>query len=128
MLISCAFVVFRYMEGSKKVERFLAFLNNVGKKGDEVFEELKAFLASQGIELSDCRGQSYDNGSNMAGKYKGVQALLTAENPKARFCPCYAHSLNLVGVRCAECCSEAIRYFGMLQEVYNFFHSLNEQI
>lgn len=114
-------VVFRYMEGSKKIERFLTFLSNVGKKGDEVFEELKAFLASQGIKLSDCRGQSYDNGSNMAGKYSGVQARLTAENPQALFCPCCAHSLNLVGVHCAESCSEAIRYFAMLQEVYNFF-------
>lgn len=30
------------------------------------------------------------------------------------------HILNLVGA-CAECCLEALNYFGFLQAVYNFF-------
>ncbi|XP_055843517.1 uncharacterized protein LOC129910240 [Episyrphus balteatus] len=34
---------------------------------------------------------------------------------------CAAHSLNLVGVRAAECCIGAISFFGFVHTLYNFF-------
>ena len=52
-------------------------------------EELK-------IPFEDCRGQSYDNGANMRGKNKGVQARLLEMNPRALFVRCGAHTLDLV--------------------------------
>ena len=52
----------------------------------------------KGIDIGDCRGQGYDNGANMSGRVKGVQAQILKENPLATFSPCAFHTLNLVGV------------------------------
>ena len=48
-----------------------------------------------GINFIDCRGQSYDNASNMSGQYNGMQAHFKKVNPLA--IPCAAHSLNFWG-------------------------------
>lgn len=73
------------------------------------------------IKIDDCRGQSYDNASNMAGVYNGLQAKIKKKAPLALFIPCAAHSLNLVGSCAAESCEEACKFFMLLQEVYVFF-------
>ena len=57
----------------------------------------------------------------MAGKYNGVQAVLTRQNSNCIFSSCGNHSLNLVGVDCVESCREAITYFGTIQQLYNLF-------
>jgi len=57
-------------------ERFLKFLSTNGQSAKELYESLSSFLAPAGINIKNCRGQSYDNASNMSGKYEGVQALL----------------------------------------------------
>ena len=69
----------------------------------------------------DCRGQGYDNCTNMAGVYNGAQAIVTKLNNLAFYSNCAAHSLNLCGVNAAECCEEVITFFGILQKTYNFF-------
>ncbi|GJQ77776.1 hypothetical protein Trydic_g16039 [Trypoxylus dichotomus] len=48
-----------------------------------------------GLEIKDCRGQGYDNGSNMKGSYSGVQARILEINPRAFYMPCASDSLNL---------------------------------
>lgn len=63
----------------------------------------------------DCRGQGYDNGRNMSGKYKGAQSCILRKNEYAVYSPCGAHTLNLVGVNSAECCPQAITVFGVVQ-------------
>ena len=68
-------------------------------------------------------GQGYDNGVNMAGKYNGVQALLSLESSNCTFSSYVNHTLNLVGVDSAESCKKAITFFGTIQQVYNFFSS-----
>jgi hypothetical protein len=102
-------------------ERFLTFLQNVGHKSEDmaiaVFDILKTF----GVDIHDCRGQSYDNAANMAGRYSGLQARVKDVNPFARFVPCAGHSLNLVGQSAAEACSEAVSFFAFIQNLYNFF-------
>ncbi len=32
---------------------------------------IESVLMDRGIDISDCRGQVYDNGANMSGKIKG---------------------------------------------------------
>jgi len=59
-------------------------------------------LEESGIQLQNCRGQGYDNGSNMAGIYRGAQAIILEKNPQAIFSPCSAHILNLCGAHAAE--------------------------
>ena len=51
------------------------------------------------IPFSDCRGQGYDNGSNMSGIHNGVQAVMRRDNEAALYSPCACHSLNLCGMQ-----------------------------
>jgi len=85
-----------------------------------LFDSVMKVLTDMDIDINNCKSQSYDNASNMAGVYTGVQARLKEINPFADFVPCSAHSLNLVGSVSAECSREAISFFGVLQGVYNF--------
>uniref|UniRef100_A0A2S2RAD6 Zinc finger MYM-type protein 1 n=1 Tax=Sipha flava TaxID=143950 RepID=A0A2S2RAD6_9HEMI len=73
------------------------------------------------IDINLCRGQSYDNASNMSGPCSGMQAIIKAKNPFADFIPCTAHSLNLVGQSTVDCCVKTVSFFGFVQELYNFF-------
>lgn len=52
-------------------ERFVEFLNFNDKTGEAIAHELLKALENHKIPLADCRGQGYDNGSNMCGKVKG---------------------------------------------------------
>lgn len=73
------------------------------------------------IDISKCRGQSYDNAANMSGRYRGMQQRIREQNPHAIFVPCAAHSLNLVGRAATDCCMEAVNFFCNLQNIYSFF-------
>jgi len=79
------------------------------------------FLKKHGIDVRNCRGQSYDNASNMAGHYSGLQARFRAVNKYADYVPCAGHSLNLVGVKAAESCTQTVSFFGIIQKLYTFF-------
>lgn len=73
-----------------------------------------------GLDLSICRGQTYNNASNMSGKYSGLQAQLK-NNPLMHYIPCSAHSLNLVGVNSVDnCCRGASQFFDSLQAPHAF--------
>ena len=71
------------------VERFLAFLPMEDHTVQQIFASLVQHTSEKGINLADCRGQSYDNASNMSGKYNGVQALLKEKfGAVAEYVPC----------------------------------------
>ena len=80
-------VVLRYLENDGPVERFLTFLDNTGHKGIEMANALLTFLQSIDLDISNCRGQSYDNASNMSGKYIGMQTIIRQKSPHAVFVP-----------------------------------------
>lgn len=105
------------------IERLLEFVNCNDKTGEAIAELILLTLLKNEIPISDCRGQGYDNGSNMNGTYKGVQARLLNLNPLALFSPCACHSLNLCGVQAAESCSSTTLFFGVIQKLYNIFSS-----
>ncbi|XP_076660746.1 uncharacterized protein LOC143364134 [Halictus rubicundus] len=91
-----------HIDSNKKCkieESFITFINTEAKTGEGLSREILDKLAEDGLEIANVRGQSYDNGANMAGKYKGVQAQIIALNENARFIPCTAHSLNLIAAR-----------------------------
>lgn len=69
----------------------------------------------------DYRGHSYDNAANMSGCYTGLQAKIKESNPLATYVPCAAHSLNLVGTSAVDFCVTSTSFFGVEQELYNFF-------
>ena len=104
-------------------ERFVAFQEFSKKTGAEIAQKILEFLSSLNICFENCVGQAYDNGANMAGKYRGVQAILKEKNSKCMFSPCGNHTLNLVGVNSAETCVEAVTFFGTIQKIFNTFGS-----
>ena len=110
-------------DGTKFVvkERFLQFSDCSKKTGEAITALILDVLSKHGILITFCRGQGYDNCSNMKGLYGGVQALILKENPLAKFSPCACHSLNLCGVHAAESCTDAKTFFGFAQGLYNVF-------
>jgi len=48
------------------------------------------------LSVANLRGQTYDGGSNMAGRVNGAQALIAAKQPLAIFVHCLMHCGNLV--------------------------------
>lgn len=104
-------------------ERFLAFVDCNKKKGEDIANLIRETLKKYQIPLADCRGQGYDNGSNMKGEYKGAQSFILRENPYAVYSPCAAHSLNLCGVASVKYCPNALTFFGVIQKCYNIFSS-----
>ena len=104
-------------------ETFLKFVDCNKKTGSDIAELILHTLSSHNISIKFCRGQGYDNGANMAGKYKGAQACIQKYNNLAVFSPCACHSLNLCGTHAAECCEEVQTFFGTIQKFYNIFSS-----
>jgi len=80
-------------------------------------------LGANDLDIKNCRGQSYDNASNMSGMYSGLQARIKEACFHAVYIPCAAHSLNLVGECAASCCTPANDFFYFLQNTYSFFSS-----
>ncbi|XP_050508056.1 zinc finger MYM-type protein 1-like [Diabrotica virgifera virgifera] len=64
-------------------EHFVEFMKNQGHTGEELVNSVLSFLQSKGLDIQNCRGQSYDNASNMSGMYSGLQPLPN--------CPVFAH-------------------------------------
>ncbi|XP_065645449.1 uncharacterized protein LOC136075929 [Hydra vulgaris] len=96
--------IFRYVQKNGcPVERFLGFLPNPGHKSEELADAVFLVLELHGLDINNCRGQSYDNASNMSGRYTGLQARIKEVNPLATFVPCSAHSLNHFGECAVDC-------------------------
>lgn len=114
--------IFRCVSDEGEIlERFLGFEPIYSHTGASLADCVVKMTKDLQLDLSNCRGQSYDNASNMSGKYNGLQAHLKKINPLIHYVPCAAHSLNLVGVNSIEdSCPTARNFFGFLQSLYVF--------
>ncbi|KAB2610837.1 zinc finger MYM-type protein 5-like [Pyrus ussuriensis x Pyrus communis] len=111
----------------KVEEFFLEFLNVHDLTGHSLFDVLLGALSTLELDVDDIRGQSYDNGSNMKGKNKGVQSRVLEINPRAFYTPCGCHSLNLALCDIVNYCPKAMSFFGVVQRIYTLFSSLTKQ-
>ena len=75
--------ILRYVLEDGPVERFVQFLDMKGHSAEEMLKSISDLFEKEGIKFEDCRGQSYDNSSNMSGKYGGLQALIRERNELA---------------------------------------------
>jgi len=56
---------------------------------------IKDCLCRMSLPIELCRGQCYDGASVMAGAVAGVSSRIAADEPRAVYVHCLAHSLNL---------------------------------
>ncbi|GBL73087.1 hypothetical protein AVEN_128241-1 [Araneus ventricosus] len=77
-------------------ERFICFQAVKDSTRKRLSTKIESILEEEELDLGNCRGQGYDNGANMRGLYKGVQALILQKNSKVHCMPCRGHNLNLV--------------------------------
>ncbi|XP_068236894.1 52 kDa repressor of the inhibitor of the protein kinase-like [Palaemon carinicauda] len=89
------FIVLFVDSSGKPVERFIKFIPLSGHDRETMMNVLLDTLLEHDLSIMDCRGQSYDNETNMSSKYNGLQARIKQINPFAEYVPCSAHSLNL---------------------------------
>lgn len=102
---------------------FLGFLVVEDTTGMGLTEVLLDHLQKHSLSLSDCLGQSYDNGSDMMVHKQGVQARILQLNSKAFCIPCSSHTLTLFVADAAKSSVLSISFFGVLQRLYNLFSS-----
>jgi hypothetical protein len=102
-------------------EHFINFLEVEESTGKYLLDILLLELKRLGLDVSDIRGQGYDNGANMKGLKSGVQARLLQLNPRAFFTPCACHSYNLLLCDMAKTCPDAMTFFGVIQQIYVLF-------
>ena len=103
--------ILRYLKDTEIKELFLQFISCAEKTGEDISALILKELERHGLQKEKLRGQGYDNGSNMAGKFKGCQARILEECPLAAFSSCSLHTLNLVGVDSAKSCPSVITFF-----------------
>lgn len=96
----------------------LYFIELKETSGESLFQVLLKQLEKLDLDVSNIRGQGYDNGSNMKGHKSGVQARLLEINPRAFYTPCACHSYNLLLSDMAKTCTDAISFFGIIQRIY----------
>lgn len=114
-------VIVRYVLPAGPVERFIKFIPISSHTGVSLANALLSLLDEFEIDIAHCRGQSYDNASNMSGIYNGMQAIISAKNSLAVYVPCAGHSLNLAGKSAVDCCPVATKFFDFVQRLYVYF-------
>ncbi|XP_048506943.1 zinc finger MYM-type protein 1-like [Athalia rosae] len=102
-------------------EHFIGFVVVNDTTGHGLYETLLNILKSNNLELKNCRGQGYDNGSNMKGKNSGVQARILKDNRRAIFVSCSCHNLDLVVSDAVHSSVTAELFFGVLQRLFTVF-------
>ena len=76
-------------------EDFLGFYEFPNMASDTIASAIKDSLTSFNLPLSDLRGQTCDNASNMVGKRSGVAAQIKIVQPKAIETHCHGHSKDV---------------------------------
>lgn len=109
-------------------ERFIEVFDFDQKRGKAIAEHIKVALKNFTLDIDLCRGQSFDNASNMSGKFKGVKTRILKEIPQAYFSSCSAHTLNLCGVHAMETSVEVKTFFGtvMSKNCINCLHRVHQ--
>ena len=90
-------VSIRWVDKDYHVNEDLIGLIDVAKTDAlSISEVIKDVLIRCTLQLTQCRGQTYDGASNMSVRLSGVAVRIKQLQPKAHYIHCMAHSLNLL--------------------------------
>ncbi|CAK9293650.1 unnamed protein product [Gordionus sp. m RMFG-2023] len=109
------------------VERIIHVFTTSETTGENIKKHVFSKFNDLGLPLDYLVGQSMDGAGNMRGVYKGMQALILKEAPKAFDIWCHAHRLNLVVAHVCGCKIEMKKAMGILDELYNFMNGVRRQ-
>ncbi|CAF1444319.1 unnamed protein product [Rotaria sordida] len=101
-------------------EDFLTFIETVSCTGETIANIVLDYLTTHNLPFDNCVGQAYDGASNMAGIYRGCQALIKSKCPDAEYYHCSNHCLNLALVDSSSI-SQIRNMMGTIKEIINFF-------
>jgi hypothetical protein len=101
-------------------EYFCGFLHITDSTGSGLVEAFSNVFDMTKLDLENCRGQCYDNGANMRGRYKGVQSLIKERHSRAFYVPCANHMLNLMVCDAAKSATLAFNFFGSSKNFHIF--------
>ena len=96
------------MKHGEAVEKLVGFVACESVTGEDIFREIKAFIAKCGHDMKLCCSQGYDGACAMAGALKGCQSCLKVEVPQAVYYHCSSHQLDLALSK--ACCVPEIHW------------------
>ena len=100
------------------VEHFVVFLAVDDSSESGLTDAFLHRLEELGLSIANCRGQGYDNGTNMRVSNKDVQARILQLESRVLFMPRGCHSLNLVLCGMATSSAAAMTLFGIIQQIH----------
>ena len=101
---------------------FLAFVEcEQGTSGKIIASLIESTCQSSGLNMHMCRGQGYDDASNMSGAVNGASSIIKSKYPKAFYFHCAAHKLNLCIVRSCQLTSVS-NMMDVITCLANFFN------
>ena len=98
-------LIFRFVDKSSTIrEEFVSFsICSYGLSGQSLFNAIKEFSNSKGIDFLDCRGKGYDGTGTVTGKNQDLAAHVLRIISKILYMHCYYECLNLAVVTfCGE--------------------------
>ena len=122
-------VTYRYLRGSKPVERFWSFFN----PDDLTSETLSNLLQNElhpliGEDPQKLVAQTYDGAAVLSGVNRGVQARIKEVYNNVYFVHCYAHQLNLILQRAASQNRNVRIFFASLVGIPTFFSRSSQRV
>ncbi|KAF2886373.1 hypothetical protein ILUMI_19800, partial [Ignelater luminosus] len=114
-------VCIRYLDIQKSTihEELICFLPATDLTGAALSHQIVQELNRVGLQVENLRGQGYDGGANMSGKFSGVQSRVKQLQPLATYMHCAAHKLNLAIAK--TCSLPSVRnMMGVVSSVTNF--------
>jgi len=119
-------VIVRYLRQGESVERFLTFLQLENHKAETLAVNLLQYLENESINFADCRGQTYDNASNVLGRYCGMQAYLTNVNLLAFYIhPLHGTFTEISRSLCSRLLQGRGQFFRLSSEFIHIFLSIH---
>ncbi|CAG4956026.1 unnamed protein product [Parnassius apollo] len=122
-------IILRFCNSSTGVieEHFVGFIAVTEKTGEYLTNSILQELERNGLDIQNCRGQGYDNGTNMVGIHKGIRTRILNINPRVFFTPCGCHSWNFLLMDVANSSTTAKTFFGFINKIYVLFSKSNKR-